>query len=616
MKSFLLKVLKNVAISIATLAAFIAIYIVFAVTMVEIRKSTPPFELKQGSILCFDLSEGIADSPTQIDPQNLFWEIVNGQAEVKPNLRAITEAIRAAGDDDRIAGLFIDSNIGRDGYNSSYAALSEVREAIADFKQSGKPTYAYLKNPTPHTYYLASAIDDITINPLGLMPLNGLSANFIYLGDALEKYGIGVQAPRAGRYKSAVEMFTRNSMSEAEREQSTALIQGLWEEAIFRYAETREPTNADLQILATKDGLLNAEESLEAKLTDRVAHWDEMLDVLDAVADVEEPDALTFEQVDIRDYVSLLNFEESSTKPKDDATEDSPSIAIVYAEGEIVDGDGERGEIGGKSLSRKIRMLRKKGEIDALVLRINSPGGSAFAAEEIEREIALISEDIPVVVSMGGYAASGGYWIAARADYIFAMPNTITGSIGVFGLIPNVEKLAANNGVNFDVIKTAPLADITNLSRAKNEREMEAIQTLIDEIYETFLDKVAEGREIQPDMARMIAEGRVWLGRDAVKNNLVDELGGLGDALEKAALLADIQLEQAEIIEVPEAKTLEEIFSEFLSDPDFSTLLRNAALQSRQDPLENYVEQHLPILSLLKNPTGIYARLPFDLHLN
>ncbi|MEO7799624.1 MAG: signal peptide peptidase SppA, partial [Opitutaceae bacterium] len=500
-------------------------------------KATPTFE--NGSYVIFDLAGNITDAPRSFDLGSL-----TGADNNNLQLRTLTRALRAAAKDTRVAGIFIKGELSTAGYGTGYAALKEVRAALIEFKTSGKPVKAFLTTATTKDYYLASAASEVVIDPYGMIIMPGLASQPTFFAGAFEKYGVGVQVTRVGKYKSAVEPFTRRDMSVENREQIQNLLNDVWGGLVSDIAGDRGVTVANLQATVDAHGIIRAEQAVSGKLVDRVAYRDEVIDELKASTG-RTGSKKPFKQITISAYTKVANDIVDAPKKGTGDTVTAKSggrgrIAIVYAEGEIVDGEGELGEIGGTKFSREIRALRQDENVKAIVLRVNSPGGSATASETIQREIILAQKAKPVVVSMGSYAASGGYWISTYSDRIFAEPTTITGSIGVFGVQFDVQKLANGFGLTFDSVKTGKFADAITITRPKTAEEMAVFQNLVDWIYGEFVRKVAESRQLKRERVEEIAQGRVWSGVAAKELGLVDEIGGLDAALAYAAQKAGL----------------------------------------------------------------------------
>ncbi|MGA2052288.1 MAG: signal peptide peptidase SppA [Opitutales bacterium] len=570
--------------------------------------------IQPGSILVFDLNVNITDSPAYADASDLFDQ--NGSSTI--SLLEVENAIDAAAKDKNVVGLFLSGSLESDDYGSSYAALREIRQSIAAFKAAGKPVYAYLISPTPKDYYLASTADKIFLNPLGDFSLNGLAAEEIFLGDTLKKYGIGVQVTRVGKYKSATEIFTNSHMSDADREQLTLLLSDIWDQVLSDLAASRNLSVDRLHDLANNPGLYLPADALKDKLVDQLGYFDEVLDALNALAQHDD-DLNTFRQISVADYADRLDrrrLEASNSIFAPDSR-----IAVVYAEGEIVDGEGGPGYVGGDDLARSLRDLRTDDTVKAVVLRVNSPGGSAEASEVIQREVKLLKEAKPVIISFGAVAASGGYWISTPGDYILAEPTTITGSIGVFGLKFNIQDISQQYGLNFDGVKTATFADMDTVSRPWSPEEEALAQTFVDFIYDQFIDKVSTGRGLTPDRVREIAQGRVWSGTQAVKLKLVDDIGGLREAIAKAEDRAGLTGKKWILEQIPEKRTAAEALIEAITTNNQSEPVARvagaagAAIQGR-DPVAASLRQmqsQWNQLRALNDPQGVYARLPYQL---
>jgi protease-4 len=564
------------------------------------ERAAPAFE--RGSYLVFDLSANIEDAPPSVD----LGAFGGGPEALQ--LRAITHALRAAAADNRIAGVFMAGDLTPAAFGSGYGALREVREALLDFRASGKPITAYLTSATTKSYYLASAATDLVIDPYGMILMPGLASEPAFFAGAFEKYGINVQVTRVGKYKSAVEPFIRRDMSPENREEIQALLGDLWSGILSDIAPSRGVTPAEIQATVDKEGLIRAEAATTARLVDRSAYRDQVYDALKQKTGREHSE-LPFKQVPIAEYARIAKDLAEPGAAESGQGRSRGRIAIVYAEGEIVDGEGETGEVGGTSFSRELRKLRQDDDVKAIVLRVNSPGGSAFASEVIQREVRLIKNKKPIIISMGTYAASGGYWIAAYGDRIFAEPTTVTGSIGVFGIQFDVQKLANNFGVTFDSVKTGRFADALTISRPKTAEELAVFQRMVDWIYHEFVGKVAEGRKLTREAVEELAQGRVWSGAQAQKIGLVDEVGGLDAAIVYAAHQAGLSAPYR-LVEFPRRKDLLEAIQDFVE--------RNAPRYARSQTgisgqIIERVENELKVLNAFRDPRGVYARLPINL---
>ena len=587
-------------------AVLLFIGILGAIISLAGEKKAPTFE--KGSYLVFDLSANITDAPAM-----LGFSQFTGDHNSTLQLRAVTRALRAAKNDARIAGVLIKGALTPAGYGSGFAVLQEVRAALLDFKTSGKPVKAYLEAVTTKDYYLASAASEVALDPYGMILMPGLASEPMFYTGAFEKFGIGVQVTRVGKYKAFVEPYTRKDMSPENREQTQKLLDDLWSSMLDDIAQTRGLTSEAIQAVVDAEGIIRPEPAQQGNLVDRIAYRDEIIAELRAKTGASSRDKDTFKQIEIGAYAKLSKDRLDVFKKTDGGDEPAAGgrgrIAVVYAEGAIVEGEGERGDIGGVKFARELRRLRQDDSIKAIVLRVNSPGGSASASENIGREVRLTRKVKPVVVSMGTYAASGGYWIAAYGDRIFAEPTTITGSIGVFGIQFDVQKLANNVGLTFDVVKTGKFADAITITRPKTEAELAVFQNMVDWIYGEFVAKVAEARELKLAVVQEIAQGRVWSGAEAKKLGLVDEIGGLDAALNYTAAKVGLG-KNYRIVEYPQKKELAEAIVELVErfSPDAKISAGGVVAQITQR-----LQQELAALKTFNDPQGLYARMPMEL---
>ena len=546
------------------------------------------------AVLVFDLDTSLSDGERDPEPGEALSEALGGGGGHSQALPVVIEALDRAGSDARITALFITGNL----QGAGPAQLRELREAIQRFKAK-KPVLAYNLGWGKRDYYLAAGATTVYMNPFGEMELNGLASEPMFFGEAFKKYGVEVQVTRVGKYKSAVEPFITDRMSEPNREQIQKLLNDIWGEWKDTVAKDRKKAPTDLQTIADEKGLIEAEDAKRLGLVDRIAPYDEVLDELKKLAGKQAKDK-DFPQITLATYAGIPG----------EAKKGKARLAVVVAEGEIVDGEGKSSQVGGERLSRELRRLRLDERVKAVVLRVNSPGGSASASELIQREVILTKKVKPVVVSMGHLAASGGYWISTYGDRIFAEPSTITGSIGVFGLLPNVKKLANEHGITWDSVQTAKLANPMTLTRPKNDLELARIQGLVDHIYEQFVAKVAEGRKLKKEAVHEIAQGRVWSGQEAVKLGLVDEIGGLGAALKHAAKLA--KADNDFFVVGPEREP--DAFKEFLKNLGQGKS-RKLAKPGPVDALAETFKLQLERLAALNDPQGVYARMPFEIEI-
>jgi len=587
-----------VALVVFVFGSMFLMFVFFALIAALGQKPQKP-SFEKGSYLVFDLSTNITDAPSPYDESGKLAAFLGADGH-RLQLRLAVEALRAAAKDERIAGLLLTGNLQPQDYGSGFAALREVRQAVTDFKASGKPVVAYTESMDRRDYFLMSAASEVVLHPFGLVWTPGLASESMFLAGTLEKLGIGVQVTRAGKYKSAVEPLVRHDFSPESREALQKLLDDLWGEIRAAAAESRKLSPEKLQALLDQPEAQRGEVAVKNGLIDRVAYWDEVLDDLKQRTHNDAGDR-TFKQVDLRTYITAAKSVRRSTSVGD-------RVVVVYAEGEIVDGEGEdNGQVGGDRFAREIRRLREDHSVKAVVLRVNSPGGSANASEVIQRELRLLKEEKPLIVSMGTVAASGGYWISAYSDRIFAEPSTITGSIGVFGVLFNIRDLSTKIGLSFDVVKTAKFADLETISRPKNAEEMASIQSVVDWLYESFLDRVAEGRKLDRAVVAELAQGRVWSGVDAKRLGLVDEFGGLQAALDFAASKAKLG-RSYRLEEYPGKRDLGEVFRELFEEK--REYLSKASLSSK---LVHRVEAEVKPLRQFNDPRGVYLRLPADL---
>ena len=547
------------------------------------------------SALVFDMSVNIQDAPVGQTSGQLVRMIASEESTPNLSLLSVLRGIDAAASDDRIEGLFLKGSFVPSGYETGFAALKEVRAAIERFKESGKPVWAYVVYPSSRDLYVASVADRIYMNPEGMVNDVGMVMGAPFFGGFVKKYGIGVQVTRAGEFKSAAESFVLDKMSDPARRASQDYLDDSWAVYTNAITQAREMEEGAYQNLLEEKGLVDADDALSAGLVDQLVFEDQLIrDLQMQYGKIKE--GLGFKGTAFRDYL----FSEIHPEYSRDGY-----VAVVYAEGSIVAGEGRQDQVGGDRIARVIREARNDDHVKALVLRVNSPGGSVLGSEVIQREMRLAQEEMPVIVSMGTVAASGGYWISAYADKIYAQPNTLTGSIGVIGFFVNYKELAERHGITFDSVKSTPYADYMGFSRPKTDEEMAFIQRYVDKSYRNFLTKVAEGREMSVDAVEEIAQGRIWSGIDALEIGLVDEIGGLTEAIEFAAAEADL-LGKISVKEMPEAENfLDSLFKE----------LSSVAAQKPEgilDEAKRVYEELDAVISSLNDPWGAYSILPFN----
>lgn len=549
--------------------------------------STEKFNLQNNSVLNLRLDGTIVERVAEPDP---FTSMLSSQYPSAMGLNDIVGAIRKAKSNDNIKGIYIDSRM----VHASMATLAEIREELLDFKESGKFIVSYSDSYTQPGYYLSSVADKVAINPQGMLDLHGLSSTPIFFKDALDKLGIEMQIFKVGTYKSAVEPFTQNEMSEANRQQVTSYLNDAWSFLRSDFADSRSLTIDQVDEIANNMPMLQSTDYLlSANLVDTVLYETEMKNYLRELLDIDEDNKIP--------SATVTNMKSVKTRA---VQKTGNTIAILYANGNIISGNGSTG-IQDKYMVNEIEKLRKDDDIKAVVLRVNSGGGSAYASEQIWKAIGDLKEEKPVIVSMGDMAASGGYYISANADVIVAQPTTITGSIGIFGLIPNFEGTTEKIGIHTDVVKTNEFADFGNLTRPFNEREKEAMQSYVEKGYDLFLSRSAEGRNMHKDSLALYAEGRVWTGNQAKEIGLVDELGGIEKAIEIAADLANLGKSYV-VFEYPRLRSP---FEELLNPAK-----EELALRTMKEILGESFEMFM-LLKDIKEQDYIQARIPFELNI-
>ena len=543
----------------------------------------PAFVVQEKTILKIDL-KGRQREYVQTDPLAFLL----GEKRQELSLHKQLQAISTAKENPNIAGIYLDAKDWRTGTASAQA----LRKALADFKESGKFVVAYGDQYWQSTYYLCSVADKVIVNPHGSIDLHGLSATYGFFAGLLEKLGVNVQVFKVGTYKSAVEPFIRKDMSPENREQTLLFLNEQWNSILGDISESRQIDQNELN--KAVDKILqfdDAESYIEGKLADVLFYRSEAENYLKILVGVAEKDKLVFASVD-----ELCSIAQPATKITD-------QIAVLYAEGEITDAsealyDSEPYIT--TSLLKEIQSLKKDENVKAVVLRINSPGGSAYLSEQIWKELSELKTQKPLIVSMGDVAASGGYYIAACADRVVANPATLTGSIGVFGIIPDFSGLIKKTGVTFDNVKTNPYADFHSTIEPLDETEKRALQAYVEKTYRLFMQRCADGRDMGMDSVARIAEGRVWSGVSAERIGLVDELGDLDKAISIAADYARIS--EYVTVNYPRQKDL------------FTLLLETSPMQIKAmfSPFSNPLFEELRQINKLKNIAPVQARLPFD----
>ncbi len=539
-------------------------------------------------VLVVDLTKGYKEQKSD----NPINTLTGNTDENVPGLYDVVRMIAHAKKDSSIKGIYIKSDDNANGF----AASEELRNALADFKQSRKFVIAYGDVLSQKAYYIASVADKLYCNPKGTVDWRGLESTLLFLKGTLEKLEIEPQIFYAGKFKSATEPLRAYQMTEPNRLQTAVYLNDLYSRILLSAAEKSKLDTGRLHELANTGAVQTASEAIRYNLVDGLKYDDEVKSEIIKNLKIDRDDKINF--ISLGKYAKAVDYTPNG----------GDRIAIIYAEGEITDGKGKEGTtIGSDEYRNLIRKARLDKNIKAIVFRVNSPGGSALASEEIWREISIAKKGKPVVVSFGDVAASGGYYIACNADSIFAQPNTITGSIGVFGIVPNMKKFFNNKlGITFDVVKTGPFADMPSASRPLNAAEKYFIQNTIDTIYNTFKQRVAEGRKLPLQVVDSIAQGRVWTGQRALQIGLVDKLGNINDAVSCAARMS--KLKEYTLREYPQKKN-------FIED-----LLKNYKEEMKAATIKEEIgaEQYLIFqqLKTIRNMIAVpQARLPFEFNI-
>lgn len=575
----------------AILGCMIAFGIIFFMFLIFISLASAEegVVVKNDSVLELEIPYPVQDytGNSGDDPFDIFYEPSVG-------LDDIIHAIAIAKEDDDIKGISVKNNF----LMAGIAQAQAIRKALADFKQSGKFVYAYGDFYLLKDYYLASVADSIYLNPLGGMDFKGLAAEVLFFKELQDKSGIRMEVVRHGKYKSAVEPFIEDEMSDENREQIASLLESIWGSIVTDIGEGRNRTETDINRIADTLGARLPDYALASGMVDDLIYDDEYESRLKLATGVDADDK--------QPTISIKDYMKRSGKKKRYSGKDK--IAVIYAQGDIFYGEGGPNTIGQGLITRALKKARDNDQVKAIVLRVNSPGGSALTSDIIWREIEVTKKELPVVVSMGNVAASGGYYIAAGANRIFAEPTTITGSIGVFGTIPNINEFAANIGINADQVGTNLNSVDYSLFEPMTPEFEEVVKEGIELVYSTFLKRVADGRNISVARADSLAQGRVWSGLEAKQLGLVDEIGGLDDAIAAAAELAD--LEEFGVRSYPRYKSGFERFMEEMS----STKTDQVEAQLREELGQEFYDIISDIRNLLKQ-RGIQARLPYTLRI-
>lgn len=561
------------------LASILSTLIFFGIAGAIAGSSEKVTEVSENSIYQIDLKGSLVDRSVD-DPFSAAMAEAFGQKEQKVlGLDDVLANIRKAKNNENIKGIYLKGGELMGGY----ASIKEIRDALADFKKSGKFIVAYADNYLQKNYYLATVADKVLINPQGMLELKGLSTEHMFFKNTLDKLGIEMQVVKVGTYKSAVEPYINTKMSDANREQVTVFLGSIWKNMVNEIAKSRKITPEQLNVYADEMILFQpTEKSKQYALVDSLVYADEVDSIIAKyVADYK-----------VVKHNDMCNVDEDEKFEKD-------KIGIIYAIGGIDGGDSEG--ISSEDLVETINEVAKDSSVKAVVFRVSSPGGSAYGSEQIWRALSQLKSKKPLIVSMGDYAASGGYYISCMADKIVAQPNTITGSIGIFGLIPNIEGLNNKLGFTYDGVKTNKMGDAITLNRKFTQEERDLMQAYVNRGYELFVKRCADGRKKTPDQIKAIAEGRVWTGEDALKLGLVDKIGGMDVALKLAVEKAKLGAHM-----VKEFPVKEDFFTKFMKD--FDSSVENRIMKSQLG--EDY--KLLKKIQELKQINGIQARIPFE----
>ena len=590
MKSFIKYTMATVVGIFLTMTLFTIISIISLAGMMATEGMSAP--IKEKSILRLDLSGTLAER----SDSNPFAALM-GEENTALSLEDALLALDKAAKNENIIGVYLEG--GAMGANPGMA--QELRQALVEFKESGKWVVAYGDSYGKTAYYLSSVADSVLLNPEGNVDFGGMASQIMFYKDVMEKIGVKMQVFKVGTYKSAVEPFICTEMSPANREQVTSYLFSIWTNMLKDVAESRNMEVGKLNSLADSLTMISeASVALNGGLVDKLCYMDEVKAILREKSGLEDED-------DDLVFASVADVAKSETL--DEKVDEQ--VAVYYAYGEIVQSQGtglgmsQEHQIVGEKMIKDLQDLREDDDVKAVVIRVNSPGGSAFASEQIWREVCLLKEKKPVVVSMGGMAASGGYYISCAANRIFAEPTTLTGSIGIFGMIPDMSELMTEKiGLKFDVVKTNEMSDIGTMARPFNEAESAQMQKMINRGYDLFTKRVADGRGMAQDSVKLIAEGRVWTGEQGLNIGLVDELGNLDDAVAHAAELAKVEKFRA--VPYPGA------------DNPFDQLLNQTKGGYLDSELRELLGEGYAVYSLVRNVKDadrIQARMPFEMNI-
>ena len=568
------------------LALVVLAFVGVQISLNAVKQAQKAEKIKPNTVLQITMSDPIPEKTNNIpvNPYDLSTENIIG-------LYDIIGAIGRAKEDDNIKGIYMEFS----GVNAGLATSKALRDALVDFKESGKFIVAYSEYFSQKAYYLVSVADKIYVNPIGGVDFLGFSAQVPFFKDMLDKAGIEYQIFYAGKFKSATEPFRRTNMSDENRLQTREFLDDMYQNFLKDIADSRGITVAELSKIANEYAIREPADAVTYKLADEEAYKDQVLDDLRQRLGLESDAKIN--------STTLSKYNDANKKKLNFKTKEK--IALVFAEGSIVDGKGEPGMTGSAEYTKMLRKIRNDDKIKAIVLRVNSPGGSAIASEQIWRELTLAKEaGKKIVVSMGDYAASGGYYIACMADTIIAEPNTLTGSIGVFGMYPVAEKMLKDKvGITFDTVKTGEYSVGLSPFITPSDKEFAIIQQSTDNFYNTFLTRVADGRQMDTAQVHEVAQGRVWTGSRALELGLVDKIGNLDDAIATAANLAG--LDNYRLSEYPRTK---EPIQQLIEQLTGKEMVNTKAIIKNE--LGDYADYY-DYLKTLKEMEGIQARMPF-----
>ena len=572
--------LKTMLAVICGFALITMIFVFIVLGILGTSMSTPSVSIKPNSIFVIELNGTVQERSNDLSN---YTSLFNSNDVKYIGLDDILDAIATASTDNNIKGIYLKCGV----LSAPPASISEIRDALIRFKETGKFITAYADNYSQSAYQIASIADKIYMNPEGILQITGYHLQTIFFKDLLEKVGVEMQVVKVGTYKSAVEPYILNKMSDANREQNFEMAKSLWNKFLLEVSNSRKINTEKINEFADK-GITFSEaiQSVNYGLIDSLVYEMDVDALLAQKMECEEDDLQFCSLKDLKNLQKNIDYQKNK-------------IAVVYASGAIDSGNNNEENIDSEKLSATLRSIAKDENIKAVVLRVNSPGGSAFGSEQIWYALNKVKANKPLIVSMGGYAASGGYYISCIADTIVAQPNTITGSIGIFGLIPNAQGLVNKLGLSFDGVKTNEMSNFGELFRPMSEQERSLMQGKVNRGYELFVKRCADGRSMSIDAIKSIAEGRVWTGEQALENGLVDTLGNLNDAL--AIAIEKSGVEEYEVVSYPEKKDLlTQILEEFSSS------------QMQIHSLTNY-SKYINYFDGLINGNAVQARMPYFL---